>query len=62
MKFTAEHDALRRTARQFVENELNPFIPEWEGKRQGVSQFTMYLKKWQTWVCWVFVNLKKMAA
>jgi len=30
MKFTAEHDALRRTTRQFVENELNPFIPEWE--------------------------------
>jgi len=30
MKFTAEHDALRRTARQFVEKELNPFIPEWE--------------------------------
>jgi len=30
MKFTAEHEALRRTARQFVENELNPFIPEWE--------------------------------
>ena len=27
MKFTAEHEALRRTARQFVENELNPFIP-----------------------------------
>ncbi|MEL1602337.1 hypothetical protein WAJ68_20315, partial [Acinetobacter baumannii] len=24
MKFTAEHEALRRTARQFVENELNP--------------------------------------
>ncbi|MEG2637670.1 MAG: hypothetical protein RSA09_14355, partial [Acinetobacter sp.] len=23
MKFTAEHEALRRTARQFVENELN---------------------------------------
>jgi citronellyl-CoA dehydrogenase len=30
MQFTAEHDALRRTARQFVETELNPFIPEWE--------------------------------
>ena len=30
MKFTAEHEALRRTTRQFVENELNPFIPEWE--------------------------------
>ncbi|MDQ9854337.1 hypothetical protein RF319_05745, partial [Acinetobacter baumannii] len=27
MKFTAEHEALRRTARQFVENELNPNIP-----------------------------------
>ncbi len=26
MKFTAEHEALRRTARQFVENELNPNI------------------------------------
>lgn len=30
MKFTAEHEALRRTTRQFVENELNPYIPEWE--------------------------------
>lgn len=30
MKFTAEHEALRRTARHFVEKELNPFIPEWE--------------------------------
>ncbi|MDU6285343.1 MAG: acyl-CoA dehydrogenase family protein, partial [Acinetobacter sp.] len=30
MKFTAEHEALRRTARQFVQNELNPHIPEWE--------------------------------
>lgn len=30
MKFTAEHDALRQTTRQFVEKELNPHIPEWE--------------------------------
>ena len=30
MKFTAEHDALRQTTRQFVENELNPYIPAWE--------------------------------
>lgn len=30
MKFTAEHDALRQTTRQFVENELNPHIPSWE--------------------------------
>lgn len=30
MKFTAEHEALRRTARQFVEKEINPFVTEWE--------------------------------
>ncbi|MBP6114655.1 MAG: acyl-CoA dehydrogenase family protein [Acinetobacter sp.] len=30
MKFTSEHDALRRTTRQFVENEINPFTAEWE--------------------------------
>ncbi len=30
MKFTTEHEALRRTARQFVEKEINPFVTEWE--------------------------------
>ncbi len=30
MQFTAEHDALRRTARQFVEKELNPNVEKWE--------------------------------
>ncbi len=30
MKFTPEHDALRRTARQFVEKEINPFVDQWE--------------------------------
>ncbi|WP_179999830.1 acyl-CoA dehydrogenase family protein [Acinetobacter sp. YH12239] len=30
MKFTEEHEALRRTTRQFVENEINPFTAEWE--------------------------------
>ncbi|TCM63336.1 citronellyl-CoA dehydrogenase [Acinetobacter calcoaceticus] len=34
MKFTAEHEALRRTTRQFVETELNPFIPAWEQQGQ----------------------------
>ncbi len=42
MKFTAEHEALRRTARQFVENELNPNIRN--GKKLDVSRSTMYLK------------------
>jgi citronellyl-CoA dehydrogenase len=45
MKFTAEHEALRRTARQFVENELNPNIPEWEAA--GRFRSMMYLRKWQ---------------
>ena len=30
MKFTAEHHELRRTVRQFVENEINPHVEEWE--------------------------------
>jgi len=30
MKFTAEHDALRRTASQFVDKEINPYVNEWE--------------------------------
>ncbi|MBU3847033.1 MAG: acyl-CoA dehydrogenase family protein [Candidatus Acinetobacter avistercoris] len=30
MKFTAEHEALRRTTRQFIETEINPFTAEWE--------------------------------
>lgn len=30
MKFTPEHEALRRTARSFVENEINPHVREWE--------------------------------
>lgn len=32
MKFTAEHEALRRTTRQFVETEINPFLRDWEDK------------------------------
>lgn len=44
MNFTAEHEALRRTARQFVQNELNPHIPEWE----EAGQFPIHniFKRW----------------
>ena len=30
MQFTPEHDALRRTTKQFVETQINPFVDEWE--------------------------------
>ena len=30
MKFTAEHNALRKTVRDFVEKEINPYCDEWE--------------------------------
>ncbi len=30
MKFTAEHDALRRSTAQFVEKEINPHVAEWD--------------------------------
>ncbi|HVK88928.1 MAG TPA: acyl-CoA dehydrogenase family protein [Kofleriaceae bacterium] len=30
MRFTEEHDQLRRTVRDFVEKELNPHVDEWE--------------------------------
>ncbi|WP_133493558.1 acyl-CoA dehydrogenase family protein [Alcanivorax sp. 24] len=30
MKFTQEHEELRRTVRQFVDKEINPHVKEWE--------------------------------
>ena len=30
MIFTQEHEALRRTVRQFVDHEINPHVDEWE--------------------------------
>ena len=30
MLFTQEHNEIRRTVRNFVENELNPHADEWE--------------------------------
>ncbi len=34
MQFTEEHDLFRRTVRDFVEREINPYADEWE--RQGI--------------------------
>jgi len=30
MTFTHEHEELRRTLRRFIDNEINPFVDEWE--------------------------------
>ena len=30
MQFTQEHEELKRTVERFVENEINPFVDEWE--------------------------------
>ena len=30
MQFTQEHEELKRTVERFVENELNPYVDEWE--------------------------------
>ncbi|CBL46459.1 Acyl-CoA dehydrogenase [gamma proteobacterium HdN1] len=33
MQFTAEHEQLRQTVKRFVEDEINPHVPEWEAAR-----------------------------
>ena len=30
MQLTPEHEELRKTVRRFVENEINPYVNEWE--------------------------------
>ncbi len=37
MQFTSEHEELRRTVARFVDNEINPFVDEWEEARQFPS-------------------------
>jgi len=43
MKFTPEHDAIRRTMQQFIKNEINPFVDEWE--RAGIYPAHEVFKK-----------------
>ena len=32
MKFTAEHDELRRSLRKLIDSEINPFVDQWEAQ------------------------------
>jgi citronellyl-CoA dehydrogenase len=43
MKFTPEHDAIRRTMQQFIKNEINPHVDEWE--RAGIYPAHEVFKK-----------------
>jgi citronellyl-CoA dehydrogenase len=43
MRFTDEHNQLRRTVRDFVEKEINPHMDKWE--REGVSPLHDIAKK-----------------
>lgn len=44
--------------RQFVENELNPNIPEWE--EAGRFPIHDVFKRWVILAYWGFVSLRKM--
>ncbi len=48
MKFTAEHEALRKTVRDFVEKEINPYCDEWEeaGFREIFASPGLKLVEW----------------
>ncbi len=43
MQFSQEHEDLKRTVERFVENELNPFVDEWE--RAGIFPAHEVFKK-----------------
>jgi len=34
MKFTNEHDQIRKTIRKIVDHDINPYVEEWEAKEQ----------------------------
>ena len=34
MKFTQEHEEIRRSLKRFIDNEINPHVDEWEAAEQ----------------------------
>jgi citronellyl-CoA dehydrogenase len=34
MKFTQEHEEIRRTMKRFIDAEINPHVDEWEAAEQ----------------------------
>jgi len=43
MQFTQEHDALRKTVKNFVDQEMDPFVEEWENT--GIAPLHSLFKK-----------------
>ena len=43
MQFTEEHEAIRRTMQQFIKNEINPHVDQWE--RDGIYPAHQVFKK-----------------
>ena len=43
MQFTEEHDALRKTVHDFVNQEMDPFIEQWE--HEGIAPLHTLFKK-----------------
>jgi len=43
MRFTQEHEEIRRTAARFVDNEINPYVTEWE--KEGIFPAHELFKK-----------------
>lgn len=54
MIFTPEHEALRRTVRQFVTHEINPHVEEWE--KAGRFPIHEIFRKAGDLVCWAFAG------
>ena len=50
MQFTPEHDALQRTLKRFIDDEINPHVDEWEAAE--IFPAHEVFKSWATWACW----------
>ena len=42
MQFTEQHNEIRRTVSRFVEEELNPYVEQWEEAALRAVVVTMY--------------------
>jgi alkylation response protein AidB-like acyl-CoA dehydrogenase len=45
--FTEEHEMFRRSVRNFVEKEINPYCDEWE--ERGEAPCTTFSRRWPSW-------------